>query len=148
MLLIRGRLWLRLIGCSTGRYMGHGSGQFFTVVPQFMKRKEQKSFLKTSRNDAVPDRNPLLLPGLTPPPKLTTSRRNCLVLLSHSKQHQLVPQPFCLGRLSFLKGAGPRELSIARGSPHSESFTKRAFTRLLAQGELALGAFFAPECPL
>ena len=83
------RLWLRLIGSTTGHNIRWGSGQFCTVVPQFTKRKEQKSFSKTSRNDAVPDRTPLLLPGLTPSPDPPTSRKNRPVLLSHRKQQPL-----------------------------------------------------------
>ena len=96
-LVICERLWLRLIGSSAEHNISRGSGQLCTVVPEFTKKKEQKGFLKTSGNDAMPDRTPLLHPGLTPPPELPTSRRNrphCQVTASSSPSRRKYS---CLG---------------------------------------------------
>ena len=68
----------RLIEGSSGHYIRPSSGPSHTVVRKFARRPDRNNFLKTSRDHTLPDRSLLLLHGLTPSPKLITSREIAL----------------------------------------------------------------------
>ena len=83
-------LWLKLIRAVREEDIRWGSGRFYTQVLQSTSRKEQKSFSRTSRDDATPDLYPLLFPGRTPCPSPPTSCKPHPVSFDHNKQQPLM----------------------------------------------------------